>query len=114
MALADTVKHQGETQLRAFCGRRVPVEVRDKVNLTYDVRGNSVTLIENRPSFRDPGRWTAMSIAEFRFDPKTGKLTLYCADRNSKWHVYMDIEPNSHFDELLKEVDADPTGIFFG
>lgn len=114
MAISDTVRHQAETQLRVFCDRRVPAEVRDKVNLTYAFRGNSATLFENRPGFRDPGKWTAMPIAQFRFDPKTGKWTLYYADRNSKWHVYTDIKATSHFDELLKEVDSDPTGIFFG
>jgi hypothetical protein len=55
-----------------------------------------------------------MPIAQFRFDPETGKWTLYYADRNSKWHEYTDIEATSHFDELLKGVDSDPTGIFFG
>jgi hypothetical protein len=114
MALSDTVRHQAESLLRVFCERRVPVEVRDKINLTYEFRGNSVTLIENRPGFRDPGKWTAMSIAQFRFDPKNGKWTLYCADRNSKWHEYGDIEPTSRFEFLLEEVDKDPTGIFFG
>ncbi len=114
MAISDTVKHQVETQLRVFCDRRVPLEVRDKVNLTYEFRGNSVTLVENRPWYRDPGKWTAMSIAQFRFDPKAGKWTLYYADRNSKWHEYMDIEATSRFDELLKEVVFDRTGIFFG
>lgn len=65
MVLSDTVKHQAETQLRAFCERRVPAEVRDKVNSPYEFRGNSVTLFESRPRFRDPDKWIAMSIANF-------------------------------------------------
>jgi hypothetical protein len=55
-----------------------------------------------------------MAIAQFRFDPSTGQWTLYCADRNSKWHKYLDVEPTSRFDTLLEEVNKDPTGIFFG
>jgi hypothetical protein len=39
--------------------------------------------------------------------------TLYYADRNSKWHRY-DIEPSADFDDLLREVDEDPTAIFWG
>lgn len=40
--------------------------------------------------------------------------TLYYADRNSKWHLYYEIEPSADFDDLLREVDEDPTGIFWG
>ncbi len=61
MALSDTVKHQAETLLRAFCERRVPATLRDKIRLTYGFRGNSVTLFENRPGFTDPGKWIVIS-----------------------------------------------------
>ena len=114
MPLSDTVKHQVESQLRAFCERRVPPDIRAKVNLTFDFRATSVTLYENRPRWNDPSQWTHMAIAQFRFDTSTGKWTLYCADRNSRWHAYLDREPTSRFNTLLEEVDKDPTGIFFG
>jgi hypothetical protein len=114
MPLPDTVRHQVETELQTFCDNRVPPDVRDKVNLTFDFRGNSLTLFENRPRSNDPSQWTHMAIAQFRFDPSTGQWTLYCADRNSKWHKYLDVEPTSRFDTLLEEVNKDPTGIFFG
>lgn len=114
MPLCDTIKHQVEAQLQEFCDRRVPPHIREKVNLTYGFRGNSVTLYENRPRWNDPTRWIHMAIAQFRFDPSTGKWMLHCADRNSRWHEYLDVEPTSRFDILLQEVDKDPTGIFFG
>lgn len=114
MSLSDTVRHEVETRLRLFCEKRVAPEVRDRVKLTYGFRGNSVTLYEDRVGWRDPARWTHMPIAQFRFDERTGQWTLYCADRNSRWHEYGEIEPTSRFELLLEEVDRDPTGIFFG
>ena len=114
MALSDTVKHQVESELKAFCERRVPPHIRDKVNLTFGFRGNSATLYENRPRWNDPTEWIHMAIAQFRFNHSTGRWTLYCADRNNKWHQYLDVEPTSRFERLLDEVNADPTGIFFG
>ena len=114
MSLPDTVKHQVETVLRAFCERRVPPEVRDKVRLTYDFRGNAVTLYEDRPQWTDPSQWGHLAIAQFRFDTANGQWTLYCADRNAKWCEYLDADPASRFESLLEEVDKDPTGIFFG
>jgi hypothetical protein len=114
LSLSDTVKHQVDTVLRAFCERRVPLHVRDKVRLVYDFRGNAVTLYEDRPLWKDPSKWTHGAIAQFRFDATNGEWTLYCADRNSKWHEYLDVTPTSRFESLLEEVDKDPTGIFFG
>ena len=114
MPLSETVKQQVETLLRRFCERRVPVEARDKVRLTYDFRGNAVTLYEDRPRGKDPGQWGHMAIAQFRFDQANEEWTLYCADRNSKWHEYLEVDPTSRFESLLEEVDQDPTGIFFG
>jgi hypothetical protein len=37
-----------------------------------------------------------------------------CADRNSRWHRYDMAEPTEQLDELLTEIDQDPTGIFWG
>jgi hypothetical protein len=58
--------------------------------------------------------WTSLSIAQIRYNTKTGKWSLYCADRNSKWHEYYGLEPIQNFDRILNELDKDPTGIFWG
>ena len=114
MALSETVRHKVESLLRSFCEKRVPLEVRDQVRLTYAFRGTSVTLYEDRVGWKDPTKWTHMPIAQFRFNGKKAQWSLYCADRNSRWHEYLDIDPTSRLDVLLQEVDKDPTGIFFG
>ncbi|MBI4321484.1 MAG: DUF3024 domain-containing protein [Chloroflexi bacterium] len=41
-------------------------------------------------------------------------MGLYWADRNGRWHLYDDREPSRDLADLLIEVNADPTGIFFG
>jgi len=53
-------------------------------------------------------------VAQFRFRPEDSNWLLYWADRNSRWHAYGDLEPSIDLDELLGEVDRDPTGIFWG
>jgi hypothetical protein len=35
-------------------------------------------------------------------------------DRNSRWHLYDIINPSADFDDMLKALDRDPTGIFWG
>ena len=54
-----------------------------------------------------------MPVAQLRYDPDAGRWTLYCADRNSRWHHYDPIEPGT-VTELLAEIEQDPTGIFWG
>ncbi len=114
MALSDTVRHQADSIMTAYCERRVPLHVRDKVRMHHECRGDSVTLFEDRPYWDNPKEWSHMPIAQFRFKRETGKWVLYCADRNSKWHVYDIAKPSSNLERLLKAVDEDGTGIFFG
>ena len=95
--LPKTEKALVEQSLARYCEERIPAHAREKVRMTYRWRGNAATLIEERPYFQDPTRWT-----------------LYCADRNSHWHLYDEVKPAASIQTLLDEVSRDPTGIFWG
>jgi hypothetical protein len=114
MALPQLQRQFAERLLGSFCEKRVPAEEKDRMRIYYKIRGNSITLMDSRPGLLPQGDWLNMSIAQFRYDESNGTWTLYCADRNDKWHLYMDCDPSKDLSELLKEVDDDPTGIFFG
>jgi hypothetical protein len=58
--------------------------------------------------------WTRQPVAQLRYDPDDHHWRLYCADRNSRWHYYDMAEPTTNLDELITEIDNDPTGIFWG
>ncbi len=55
-----------------------------------------------------------MKIAQLRFDPDSDTWSLYCCDRNERWFPYFDTDPSRDVRPLLAEIDADPTGIFWG
>ncbi|MHB0886282.1 MAG: DUF3024 domain-containing protein [Bacillota bacterium] len=76
------MRRHAERLLTEFCEARVPLWVRDKYRLEFDVRGNSMTLYECRAPWR-PGltEWTRMSSAQFRFDPERLVWTLFYPDR---------------------------------
>ena len=89
MPLPTLVKTLAEKKVGEFCKKRVPPHVLDKVNISFKIRGNSVTVFENRaPWHSDMKEWTSMPVAQMRFDEKTREWTLFCADRNDKWHKY--------------------------
>ena len=108
------VRHQADSIMSAYCERRVPLHVRNQVRMHHEIRGDAVTLFEDRPVWKNPKEWSHMPIAQVRFDKGTAKWTLYCADRNSKWHLYTIVRPSSNLERLIKAIDEDPTGIFFG
>jgi hypothetical protein len=114
MVLPEIIHKKVERELAAFCERRIPAHVRDKLRLTFEFRADSVTLFEDRPLWNDPAQWTHSKVAQFRFDMKTLRWSLYCCDRNSKWHLYESAPATASFEGLLAEVDRDPTGIFWG
>jgi hypothetical protein len=114
VALPELTRRQVEKVLTAYCSERLPSYLHDKLKLGFRLRGDRVTLYEERPALAEPGMWVEIVVAQFRFQPKNQEWTLYWADRNSKWHPYEEVESNKNFEALLKEVHEDPTGIFWG
>ncbi len=115
MPLPPFVRAVAEKKVGEFCRRRIPQRVLDQVRLSYKFRGNNVTIFEERaPWIGDTKEWSSLAIAQMRYDEKTGRWTLFCADRNDRWHEYFDTLPTRNIEGLLREIDEDPTGIFWG
>ena len=55
-----------------------------------------------------------MVVAKFVHVGTHREWRLYCQHRDLKWHAYRALPVSSSFAKLLEEVDADPTGIFWG
>ena len=58
--------------------------------------------------------WTSTKLAQLRYDPPSRRWSLYCRYYNERWWPYNDVQPSASIDPLLAEIDADPTGIFWG
>jgi hypothetical protein len=102
-------------EIRRFCDRLTPPELRDQMRLEVDTRGNSVTIADWRPPWDGaPGEWTRLPIAQLCYQPTARLWTISWADRNDRWRVYEDLEPTTHLDQLVREIDDDPACIFFG
>ena len=100
--------------LQEYCDARVPPEIRAELEARFRFEGNSVILFERRPAFNRPGEFVEPVVAKFRYYVQRQVWVLYWRDRNQRWHRYERIPPSPAFDDLLNEVDADPTGIFWG
>jgi Protein of unknown function (DUF3024) len=114
MPIPISQKEHVSRLLARFCVKYSPAHLSDQVKVDHRFRGNTVEIVEHRPGFADPTKWTEMVIATFRYSVKNGTWQLYWADRNSKWHVYELVKPSRDIGPLLREVETDPTCIFWG
>lgn len=103
-----------ENKIKVFCENRIPEEVRDKIKMNYETKGKKINLYEERPRWTGDGPWTKMAIAQIRYNEEKENWTIYWRDRNERWHLYTEITPRKQIVEIIREIDADPTGIFWG
>jgi DUF3024 family protein len=113
MAIPKLERDRVERALAKFCDR-VPEAIRLKLTYEYRIRGNEVILWERRPRFDNRTRFIELSFAKCVYSPAVGGWSLKCSDRHGRWHAYEGFENVANFRDLLREVEADPTGIFFG
>ncbi len=103
-------------RVQRWCRARVPEQVRDEVRVEADVAERHLTIVECRPPWRadfGPG-WTRFPIARLRYTKATRLWSLYWRDRDLKFHEYNGVPASASVEELLAEVDRDPTAIFWG
>lgn len=114
VAIPELIQRRAEKLLQELIDRRVPARFRDEIRMSVEVRGNNVTLFEDRPVWREPGQWSHRKIAQFRYDPTSARWTLYWSNRHGRSLLYEDKRPTADIAALIREVDADPMGAFFG
>jgi hypothetical protein len=98
---------------RLFSDRCNP-EVMDKVYLTYRIEDQTVILCEVRPSVRDPAIKSVSDDAKFTFVRSRGVWKLYWMRANMKWARYEPARSRKSLRAILKVVDQDERGCFFG
>jgi hypothetical protein len=103
-------------RVRRWAERRVPPEVKEKIRVEVDTTPTSITIVECRPpwGFAGSSEWTRNPIARMRYTRSRREWSLYWSDRNGKFHLYDLVMPTEAVEELLAEIDDDPTCIFWG
>ena len=104
-------------RVRRWAEQRVPDHAREQIRMELDVDAHSITILECRPPWAPDlidHEWTRFPIARLRYTRSRVEWTLYWRDRNLKFHRYDRIHPSPNIDDLIAEIDRDPTGIFWG
>jgi hypothetical protein len=113
-SLPELVRKGVERNVGRYCEQRVPPRVRDKIRLEYEIRANSVTIVERRPPWREDlgPEWSRLTVAQLRY--ANNKWAMCWSDRNGSWHFYDLFDPTPDLSAALAEIDSDPTSIFWG
>lgn len=103
-------------RVQRWCRSRVPVQVRAEVRVEADVNERNVTIMECHPPWQaaDDAAWTRFPVARLRYTRSTRQWSLYWRDRHSRFHEYDRVPATGSVEELLEEIDRDPTAIFWG
>ncbi len=103
-------------RVRRWCEQRIPEHARDQVRVECEAAARHLTIVEYRPPRRAGlgPEWTRNPVARLTYAEATRTWTLYFRDRNLRFHRYDQAAPSATVTELLAEVGADPTGIFWG
>ena len=103
-------------RVQRWCTERVPERARYQVRVECEVAAGHLTVVERRsPWTEDVGpEWTSSPIARLRYTATDKRWTLYWRDRNQRFHRYDLLPPSNRVEDLLAELDRDPTCIFWG
>ena len=112
--LPDVQRARVEVLLGPLCEPHSDPTIAAEVQRGYRVDGSAVVLFESRPSFAKPEVWHERPVARFQFNKSRSTWQLYCMFRDLKWRPYEPLRESTDLAELVREVLADPTGIFWG
>lgn len=114
MQLPELLQKQAQQQLDKFCRKRVPCERFQGFRLGYSFSDNHITLFEERLAGSGLEEWLRTPIARFSYSPDLNQWVLYSIDRDLRWHIYQNVTPSLNLCRLIKALDDDPIGIFWG
>lgn len=99
--------------LEQFAARKFPPNAGSHCRLEVRARGNDVTLTERRPYVLDRKHETDHPIARFTYEP-AGRWRLFWLRNNGIWYEYENLPPSPDPAPLVRELEEDPTHIFWG
>ena len=112
--LPDIQRARVDGLLGQMCQPHPDPQVAAQVRRGYHVEGTAVVVYESRPSFLKPEIWQEHPVAKFQFNKSRGTWRLFCMFRDLKWRAYEPLRESLALADLVREVQTDPTGIFWG
>ncbi len=93
---------------------RPPEPVRNEVDVTYRIHGQSVEIMEIRDRWDNPGEKIEVKVAKATYVRKQGVWKVFWQRADLKWHRYVPHPTAKNIDEFVAIVDQDECACFWG
>jgi hypothetical protein len=114
MAFSELELKRIEKTVGQLCLKRSPAPLKQQLRLEYVVNGHEVCIVERRPRWDKPEQWSESPIAKLKFVRTIQQWQLYWQRANLTWQGYEPCFSSPDVAALVREIDTDPHGCFFG
>ncbi len=115
MAISEFEVKRIERELGKFLEkRRPPAHIRNEVDIGYRIDGQSITIIEVRPNWRDPCIRVETPMAKSTYVKSKKIWKVFWQRADMKWQSYQPAPVVKPVEEFLQVVDEDIHHCFFG
>ena len=103
-------------RVQRWCTTRVPEHALHQVRVECQIAPRHLTIVERRTPWREEfgPEWTRFPIARLRSTRTSKTWSLLWRDRNLRFHEYDRLASSERVDDLLSQIERDPTAIFLG
>ncbi|PKP44844.1 MAG: hypothetical protein CVT95_10530 [Bacteroidetes bacterium HGW-Bacteroidetes-12] len=93
---------------------RPPEEIRNQLDISYKIEGQSIVVFEIRPLWNNPNIKIESEIAKTTFVKKENIWKIFWFRADMKWHSYKPNPKVNSLKEFIKIVEEDKLGCFWG
>lgn len=114
MIFTDIDYHKIKKEVGGFCMKRTPAHLKDKLRYEYEVADQNVIIYEIRPVWNRKDEHTKLPVAKLTYVNARKIWKLYWVRGSGKWEKYEPLETALDLNALIREIDKDSYGCFFG
>ena len=89
-------------------------EIRNQLDLSYEIKDQSVILNEIRPAWKDPKEILTLGYAKATYIKSKNVWKVFWKRADNKWYSYTPNPTVGELEDFLKLVDQDEYGCFKG
>lgn len=115
MALNDIERKRCEKVLSGYIERiRPDPSIREKLDISFRISGQSVEVFEIRPVFRAPAKKVELPVAKATYVRSQNIWKIFWRRADLKWHSYTPVPTVKSINDFVKIVERDEHACFWG